>query len=152
MCVGEAMCFALDSLAAVASEWFLFGSNAEWVERYGHRIEKSRLPRSEKDRLTLAEPVGADGRKVLTAVCNLLAPAWLREIPAIQVLGRIWVQNDFVEDEHLRWRLNDRSWVQRIEQTSLSELTVSTTDGQIWKISSALSYARLLYLYECNDE
>ncbi len=58
------------------------------------------------------------------------------------------------EDEMTRFltRLNDRSWVQRIEQTSSSELTVSTTDGQIWKISSALSYARLLYLYECNDE
>jgi transposase len=32
------------------------------------------------------------------------APAWLREIPAIQVLRRIWVQNYFVEDEQLRWR------------------------------------------------
>src|SRR5579885_104623 len=43
MCVGEAMRFALNSLAVVAPDWLLSWIDAEWVERYGHRIEESRL-------------------------------------------------------------------------------------------------------------
>ncbi|GAC1314033.1 MAG: IS1182-like element ISGvi6 family transposase [Ktedonobacteraceae bacterium] len=104
MCVGEAMRFALNSLAVVAPDWLLAHGDAEWVERYGHRIEESRLPKSEGDRLTLAELMGEDGWKVLSAVFDPLAPAFLREIPAIQVLRQIWVQNYWMEDEHLRWR------------------------------------------------
>jgi transposase len=104
MCVGEAMRFALNSLAVVAPDWLLAHGDAEWVERYGHRIEESRLPKSEGDRLTLAELTGEDGWKVLSAVFDPLAPAFLREIPAIQVLRQIWVQNYWMEDGHLRWR------------------------------------------------
>jgi transposase len=104
MCVGEAMRFALNSLAVVAPDWLLEHSDTEWVERYGHRIEESRLPRSQADRQALAEIIGEDGWKVLTTVFDPLAPTWLREIPALQVLRRIWVQNYWVEDGHVRWR------------------------------------------------
>jgi transposase len=44
MCVGEAMRFALNSLAVVAGEWLLAHSDPQWLERYGHRIEASHLP------------------------------------------------------------------------------------------------------------
>lgn len=104
MCVGEAMRFALNSLAVVAPDWLLSEVDAQWVERYGHRIEESRLPKSEGDRLALAKQIGTDGRKLLAAVFDSRTPVWLREIPALQVLRRIWVQNYFVEDEQLRWR------------------------------------------------
>jgi len=104
MCVGEAMRFALNSLAVVAPAWLLSEVEAHWVERYGHRIEENRLPKSEGERLVLAQQIGEDGRKLLTAIFDSLSPAWLREIPAIEVLRRIWVQNYFVEDEYLRWR------------------------------------------------
>jgi transposase len=62
MCVGEAMRFALNSLAIVAPDWLLEQSDTEWVERYGHRIEESRLPTSQADRRALAEVIGEDGR------------------------------------------------------------------------------------------
>src|SRR5579884_2109588 len=105
MCVGQAMRFAPNSLAVVAPDWLLPHSEAEWVERYGHRIEESRLPKSEGDRLALAEQIGADGKQLLTAIFDPLAPGWLRELPAIQVLRRIWVQNYFFDEVgHLRWR------------------------------------------------
>jgi transposase len=105
MCVGEAMRSALNSLAVAAPDWLLPHSDAQWVERYGHRIEESRLPKSETDRLALAEQIGADGKHLLTAVFDSLAPRWLRELPAIQVLRRIWVQNYFFEEDgQLRWR------------------------------------------------
>jgi len=40
MCVGEAMRFALGSLAVVAPNWLLSWSDAQWVERYGHRYSR----------------------------------------------------------------------------------------------------------------
>ncbi len=61
MCVGEAMRFALNSLAVVVPDWLLAHSDAEWTLRYGHRIEESRLPKSEGDRHALAELIGEDG-------------------------------------------------------------------------------------------
>jgi transposase len=43
MCVGETMRFARNRLAVAAPDWLLLHSEAEWVERYGHRIEESRF-------------------------------------------------------------------------------------------------------------
>ena len=48
------MRFALGSLAVVAPDWLFSEVDAQWVERYGHRIEESRLPKSEGDRLALS--------------------------------------------------------------------------------------------------
>jgi transposase len=50
ICVGEAMRFAKSSLAIVAGEWLLAQSDPEWLDRYGHRVEESRLPRSQEER------------------------------------------------------------------------------------------------------
>ena len=32
---------------------------------------------------------------------------WLREVPAVEVLRRIWVQQFWVQDEQIHWRSND---------------------------------------------
>src|SRR5215472_18236280 len=61
MCVGEAMRFALNSLAVVAGDWLLAHSDSEWLDRYGHRIEESGLPQSQEERQILAELIGRDG-------------------------------------------------------------------------------------------
>ncbi len=98
------MRFAPGSFAVVAPDWLLAHCDAEWTLRYGHRIEESRLPKSEIDRLAVAQLIGQDGWKVLTEVFDPLAPSWLRAIPAVQVLRQIWVQNYWMEDGHLRWR------------------------------------------------
>ncbi len=48
MCVGEAMRFALNSLAVGAFEWLLALSLPEWLDRYGHRtlvVSPSTKPR-----------------------------------------------------------------------------------------------------------
>jgi len=42
-CVGEAMRFALGSLAVVAPDWLLAWSDEQWVERYGHRTRVKSL-------------------------------------------------------------------------------------------------------------
>src|SRR5689334_8369319 len=86
MCVGEAMRFALNSLAVVAGEWLLAHSDPEWVKRYGHRIEEAHLPRSQQDRLATAETIGRDGSNLLTHLFAGDAPMFLREIPAVEIL------------------------------------------------------------------
>ncbi len=93
MCVGEAMRFALNSVAVVAGGWLLALSPPEWLDRYGHRIEESRLPQSQEERQAVAELIGRDGSNLLAAIYAADAPAWLREIPAVQILRRIWIQN-----------------------------------------------------------
>jgi transposase len=107
MCVGEAMRFALNSLAIVSSEWLLAQSDPEWVDRYGHRIEESRLPRSQEDRQAVAELIGRDGSNLLAAIYAADAPVFLREIPAVQILRRIWIQNYVWVEGQLRWRSNE---------------------------------------------
>jgi hypothetical protein len=99
MCVGEAMRFALNSLALNAGEWLLEHSDPAWVERYGHRIEEGRFPRSQAERRDVAEVIGQDGWALLTDVFAPLAPPWLREVPAIQILRKIWVQNYSYESD-----------------------------------------------------
>src|SRR5438067_5589194 len=68
MCVGEAMRFALNSLAIVAGDWLLAHSEPEWLDRYSHRIEESRLPRSQEDRQVVAELIGQDGSNLLADI------------------------------------------------------------------------------------
>ncbi|QBD77563.1 hypothetical protein EPA93_16820 [Ktedonosporobacter rubrisoli] len=75
MCVGEAMRFALNSLAIIAGDWLLAHSDPQWVDRYGHRIEEPRLPRNQQDRQAIAEQIGPDGSQ-------LLADLYAREAPA----------------------------------------------------------------------
>jgi len=107
MCTGSAMRFALNSLAIVAGEWLLAHSDPEWVDCYGHRIEESRLPRSQEERQALAERIGRDGSNLLTDLYAAEAPAWLREIPAVEILRRIWIQNYVWVEGQLRWRSNE---------------------------------------------
>ena len=107
MCVGEAMRFALNSLAIVAGDWLAAHSDLAWLDRYGHRIEEARLPRSQTDRQALAEVIGQDGSNLLSDIYAPTAPLLLREIPAVQALHRIWVQNYVWIDGQIHWRDND---------------------------------------------
>ncbi len=93
MCVGEATRFAPNSLAIVAPDWLLDHSEPEWLNRYGHRIEESSLPRSQQDRQAEAERIGQDGTNLLSALYATDAPVFLREVPAVEILRRIWLQN-----------------------------------------------------------
>jgi transposase len=107
MCVGEAMRFALNSLAIVAGDWLLAHSDPEWVDRYGHRIEESRLPRSHEDRQAVAEVIGQDGSNLLADIYAADAPPFMHEIPAVEILRRIWIQNYVWVEGQIHWRSND---------------------------------------------
>ena len=91
-CVGETLRHALNVLAEVAPDWLRAQVQPEWVERYAHRVEEYRLPSSKTEREQYANQVGADGWQLLDAVDAASTPSWLRDLPAMQTLRRVWAQ------------------------------------------------------------
>lgn len=88
--VGETLRAALEALAAAAPDWLTVLIDSSWVERYGAKVDNYRFPKGANVRREWAEQVGRDGFALLDAVGQATAPAWLREIPAVQVLRRAW--------------------------------------------------------------
>ena len=99
-CVAETLRQALNALATVAPAWLRAQVTPEWFDRYGLRVEDTRLPTSPDARQCYAEVIGADGRHLLTAVTAAEAPAGLREVPAVELLRRVWVhQYEWIDGE-----------------------------------------------------
>jgi transposase len=105
-CVGETLRHALNVLATVAPDWLRSWVPAVWFDRYSRRFEEYRLPPERPARYALAEQMGTDGRQLLVAIYDPATPAWLREIPAIQTLRRVWLQQFYAtpEGQPVRWR------------------------------------------------
>ena len=101
---GETLRHALNVLAEVAPDWLLSHMAPEWADRYGKRFENYRLPRDEAERKALAVTVGNDGRQLLLSVYADDTPSALWQLPAIQVLRQVWVQQFILEEGTLRWR------------------------------------------------
>jgi transposase len=102
--VGETFRATLNVLAVAAPEWLGEQMQEGWVERYEHRVEDYRLPDGKQAREAYALVIGQDGSTLLTAIYASLTPAWLRDLPAVQTLRRVWVQHFFWEEGELRWR------------------------------------------------
>lgn len=105
--VGETMRAALNSLSVVAPEWLAAHVTADWFDRYSHRVESYRLPKQSEACRQWAVMNGKDGMQLLSALYDPAAPAWLRQVPAVEVLRRIWIQQYVIEDGHLRWRMSE---------------------------------------------
>jgi transposase len=105
--VGETLRHTLNVLAVVEPEWLRAHVPTEWFDRYAQRFQEYRLPPGRPERYALAETIGADGVHLLTTVYASSAPPWLRQIPAVEVLRQVWVQQFYVIEEVLRWRTAD---------------------------------------------
>jgi len=103
--VGETMRHALNTLAIVNPNWMLEHSNPEWVNRYRTQMSDYHLPKGEVKRKAYAEEIGQDGLALLQAVDDPATPTWLKQIPTVGVLRRVWIEN-FTWDKkgRLRWR------------------------------------------------
>lgn len=106
-CVGETLRAALNSLAVVVPDWVRASVPVEWYERYDNRMEDFRMPKEATKRQAFAEQIGTDGWRLLTAVRAEDAPIWLRDIPALEVLRRVWVQQFMLTQDKLSWRSDD---------------------------------------------
>ena len=103
--VGETLRAALNALAAAAPDWLAAHAEATWTERYGRRIEETRLPKGEAPRKALGAVIGTDGHILLAAVYAPAAPPWLREMPAVETLRRAWVHQFYIDaDGRVTWR------------------------------------------------
>ncbi len=105
--VRETMRHALDVLAVASPDWLRAHSRPEWPERYAHRAQDDRLPGKKEERRALSETIGADGVALLAAIYSADAPVWLREVPAVDLLRRVWVQNYYQSEGSTRWRSDD---------------------------------------------
>lgn len=101
----ETMRATLNVLATVLPEWVQHAIPVEWVERYGPRAENYRLPNEERERIAYAEYVGGDGNALLDALWSAPTPAWLRELPAVEILRQVWIHNFIpVDGGGAQWR------------------------------------------------
>ncbi|GAC1438190.1 MAG: hypothetical protein NVSMB65_12500 [Chloroflexota bacterium] len=99
-CAGETLRAALNTLAVVAPDWLRAQVASDWYERYGVRIDTTHRPLTPTQFEALAATIGGDGLHLLSAVYSATAPVWLREIPAVQLLRQMWLQQYYAPDEH----------------------------------------------------
>ncbi len=105
--VAETMRHTLNVLANVAPDWLRAQSQPDWVKRYERRPDQGRLPASKEQQTVLAETIGGDGRSLLRAIYSGAAPRWLRQVPAVELMRRIWVQNYLQTPDALQWRSSE---------------------------------------------
>jgi len=102
--VGETLHAALNALAQVAPVWLRDHVTAEWFLRYGKAFSDYQQPQGKGERQALAETIGRDGRHLLTQIYCDAAPAWLREVAAVETLRQVWVQQFSMEAGQVKWR------------------------------------------------
>jgi len=106
--VGTTLTHALNSLAVVAPDWLREQVEPIWFERYALHFSRQSLPKGKKKRSDLAQQVGQDGMSLLEAIYDKQAPNYLREVPAIESLRRLWVQQFWSDDGQVKLRdVND---------------------------------------------
>src|SRR5919198_1179701 len=88
--VAETLRAALNALATVAPDWLQGLAPLVWYERYGKRIEDTRLPQGQAKRDAYAQTVGEDGFHLLDALDAPETPKGLRELPIIATLRQTW--------------------------------------------------------------
>lgn len=91
---GESVRAALEALAAAAPDWTAQVLEvSEWTARYGSPVTSWRPPASKKKQDELAVAYARDGHALLEAVFSPSSPAWLAQVPAVQVLRTVLLQN-----------------------------------------------------------
>ncbi|MGH3211388.1 MAG: IS1182 family transposase [Trebonia sp.] len=91
---GESVRAALEALAAAHPGWTAQVLHVgEWSRRYGTPVTSWRPPASEAKRAELAVTYAKDGFALLEAVGHPGSPAWLRELPAVETLRLVLLQN-----------------------------------------------------------
>ena len=108
-CIGETMRHCLNTLANVAPEWLRPHLQPEWVNRYARRFDDYCMPAGVHARQALATAIGQDGLTLLNAIYSPDAPQWLRQVPAVQTLRIVWLQQFYAAapGEPIRWRTQE---------------------------------------------
>jgi transposase len=104
--LGETFRAALNSLTVVAPDWLQAHFQEAWFDRYSRRTENYRLPKLDSEREELGRTIGKDGSALLDAIYHSSTPEWLRQVPAVEILRRVWLQQFYApgEDGQIQWR------------------------------------------------
>ena len=122
----EAMHYALNQLGDVAPAWVQQHVPLDWYPRYGLRSDQARLPKDTSKREVLARQVGADGYQLLAWVQTADPSLALSDLPALEALRQIWLQQYYCCSvpglETLRWRTSDEQPPSAVRITSPYDL------------------------------
>lgn len=133
--VTETLRATLDDLAAMVPDWLRGVARPDWYERYTHRAENFRLPRSDAGRAAVALTVGADGYALLDALDAEGAPKAAHEAPAVATLRTVWSTHYARrEDGTPRWR-EAKEWPpvgERVQSPHDPGMHYSTKRGMEW--------------------
>ena len=104
-CVGETLRHALNELSMVAPDWVRTVVSQDWYERYGIRIELSKLPKNKK-REEWMQQVGVDGHHLLAQIYEGEEESLqsLRELSSVEILRQVWIQQFYLADNQVRLR------------------------------------------------
>ncbi len=92
-CAIETLRAALNALAVAAPEWLREQADPAGADRYAKPADDYDIPLGGAARRACAEGIGRDGHALLAATTAPDAPGWLREVPAVRLLRRVWIQN-----------------------------------------------------------
>ncbi|WP_229076857.1 transposase, partial [Actinoplanes sp. DH11] len=94
---GESVRAALEAITAAAPDWLAEVIDVPgWQQRYGQRIDSWRLPASKTRRDQIGAEYGRDAHALLQAVFSPQSPPWLAQLPAVNTLRVVLVQNYMV--------------------------------------------------------
>ena len=91
---GESVRAALEALAAACPGWLAARlCSGDWGRRYGARIDSWRLPAGKAAQGERALQYARDGHALAAVLLEDGAPPWARDLPAVQVLRTVLLQN-----------------------------------------------------------
>lgn len=137
--VGETMRQGLNELSEFAPEWVKGIAKPEWFARYGRRFEQMRLPKEPGEREALLKTIGEDGAFLLEEVRTAAEAEQLRELPGVEFLRQMWVQQYWREVKedgtvhlHVRGDDNQPPGAQRLHSPYDPEMRYSAKRERGW--------------------
>lgn len=137
--VGETIRQGLNELSEFAPEWVKGIAKPEWFARYGRRFEQMRLPKEPGEREALLETIGEDGTFLLEEVRTAAEAEQLRELPGVEFLRQMWVQQYWREVKedgtvhlHVRGGDNQPPGAQRLHSPYDPEMRYSAKRERGW--------------------
>lgn len=131
--ITETVRAALNALAGFAPDWVQRVADPAWYDRYAHRPENYRLPKSDTARREYAGVVGQDGRALLDLLGQPDAPNGALHLPEVLALQRCWKRQFAVEKGKLRFREREEFPKEgMLESPYDPEARYSTKRGREW--------------------
>jgi len=134
--ITECVRAALNALAVLAPDWLRNNAPLEWYERYGHRAENYRMPKSDRAKQVYADQIGVDGQTLLTLLQAPEAPEGGLHLDEVQTLQRCWQRQFIPEGLGIRFRLRTELVKDRaiqVESPYDPAARYSTKRGREWR-------------------